>query len=164
MVGGSMKDFQHPFRDSAATVMLAEAVGRAKRELGKTSAELATDAGYKQPGALSHMATGRITVPIDRAVKLARLLGLNEAEFMFAVLEQHHQGVPWRTIFGEIAREPERANVEAHMVLGGDNLPIQGHEIRALNFLRGVVPGFQSDGLTPEQMKRLIDVFARPRG
>lgn len=49
---------------------------------------LAAQLGFKQATVLSHMANGRMAIPVDRAPLLARRLGMDEARFTWAVFCQ----------------------------------------------------------------------------
>jgi len=88
-----------PFADSVATKMLANAIhGRQLKgtSLRKTAAEL----GYRQAVVLSHMSTGRVPIPIERAPQFAKHLGMNERQFLLAVLEQRMPDIAWSEMFG----------------------------------------------------------------
>ena len=51
---------------------------------------LAAQLGIKQATVLSHMANGRMAIPVDRAPLLARQLGMDEARFTWAVFCQRY--------------------------------------------------------------------------
>ena len=51
---------------------------------------LAAKLGFKQATVLSHMANGRMAIPVDRAPLLARQLGMDEARFTWAVFCQRY--------------------------------------------------------------------------
>jgi hypothetical protein len=78
--------------------MLSEALRR-KAELERVSLRsIAKQLEYKQAVVLSHMASGRVPIPIDRAADIAAAVGLPEREFLLAVLEQRHEEVNWGLI------------------------------------------------------------------
>ena len=60
--------------------------------------EIGRRLGYSQPVVLSHMASGRVPIPIDRATDIAREVGLNAKQFLEAVLEQRHPDTDWGLI------------------------------------------------------------------
>lgn len=54
--------------------------------------------GYRQAVVLSHMASGRVPIPIDRATDIAREVGLPPKKFLQAVLQQRHPEVEWELL------------------------------------------------------------------
>lgn len=75
-------------------MLLAGAIADRARERVSLR-ELGRRLEYKQPVVLSHMATGRVPIPIDRAIDIARVVGLPARRFLLAVLEQRHPGIDW---------------------------------------------------------------------
>lgn len=90
----------YEYKDTRAAQMLAEGLRRASAERGLSVRQLGKKLNYKQAVVLSHWATGRVPIPIDRAVEVAREVGLPEREFLLAVLEQRHSEVDWNLITG----------------------------------------------------------------
>lgn len=84
--------------ESKAKRMLANAIARASSERGLSLRDLAERLGYRHGVVLSHMATGRAPIPIDRAEQLAHELGMDPAMFLRAVVEQRHPDVSWDLI------------------------------------------------------------------
>lgn len=87
-----------PFAESPAAQMLADAIHRRQVEgisLRRTAAEL----NYRQAVVLSHMLTGRVPIPIERATQFAKHLGMNERQFLQAVLEQRMPDIAWSEMF-----------------------------------------------------------------
>jgi len=80
--------------------MLSDGLRRASSERGLSVRQLGKKLNYKQAVVLSHWATGRVPIPIDRAVEVAREVGVPEREFLLAVLEQRHADVDWKLITG----------------------------------------------------------------
>jgi hypothetical protein len=72
-------------------IRAASAGGLSVRQLGKRLR-------YRQAVVLSHMANGRVPIPLDRALDIAREVGLPAKEFLLAVLEQRHSQVDWSLI------------------------------------------------------------------
>src|SRR5437763_15377370 len=80
--------------------MLAEGLRFAAQERGVSLREIGRRLGYKQPVVLSHMANGRVPIPIDRAVDIARHVEIPARQLLEAVLQQQHPKVEWRLITG----------------------------------------------------------------
>lgn len=81
-------DADHPHRGTAAARLLNEGLRRASAERSLSLRKIAAALGMKQATVLSHMAKGRIAIPLDRAVQLAKVLRLDIPAFCMAVLEQ----------------------------------------------------------------------------
>lgn len=98
-----MKDTNvaHPYRDSTAARMLAEAIRR-KQAAGFSLRRLAPTLGYKQSTVLSHMANGRIPVPMARAREIASVMGISQSEFLIAVMEQREPEASMMLMAGSI--------------------------------------------------------------
>lgn len=87
-----------PFAETLAAQMLADAIHKRQLEgisLRKTAAQL----DYKQAVVLSHMLMGRVPIPIERAPQFAKHLGMNERQFLQAVLEQRMPDIAWSEMF-----------------------------------------------------------------
>lgn len=65
---------------------------------GKSARQLSAELGYKSSVALSHMATGRAPIPIDRALAYAKKLKVDPAEFLLATLEQRFPDIDFMRI------------------------------------------------------------------
>lgn len=85
----------YPHADSLAARMLSErlAVGAAERTM--STRKLAKLLKINQPSVISHMANGRLAIPVERAVPLAKALGLDPSIFLAAVLNQRFPSVDW---------------------------------------------------------------------
>ncbi len=92
----SQDDF--PFVDTAATQMLSSAISRATAERGTSLRKIGAELNYRQAVVLSHMASGRVGIPIDRAEDFADKLQIPKGEFLAAVLKQRHPDVDWSLI------------------------------------------------------------------
>lgn len=88
------------YRDSAAARMLADGLASAAGERGLSQRALAKLLGYKQSVVLSHMALGRVPIPLERAMQFADLLELDKRDFLVAVLIQRLPDVDWTAIIG----------------------------------------------------------------
>lgn len=86
-----------PFADTNAARMLSAAIHRKKQE-GTSLRGLARQLRYKQATVLSHMANGRIPIPLERVHDLAETLVLDEGEFAVAALTQRFPATDWRSL------------------------------------------------------------------
>lgn len=93
-------DSDYQFADTAAARMLSQGLARAKEERGLSVRQLGKQLGYKQAVVLSHMASGRVPIPIDRAEDLAEALKLDKASFLQAVVRQRYPTVAWHLLSG----------------------------------------------------------------
>lgn len=81
---------------SQASRMFAEALDRADREQGLSNRQVAARLGYKSSVVLSHMASGRAPIPIERVPDYARVLRMQLGDFLLAVLEQRYRDINWK--------------------------------------------------------------------
>ena len=72
------------FSETRAAGMLREAIGCQSASLRS----LAKLLDYKQATVLSHMANGRIQIPLERAADIARVMGMEPGDFLLAAIEQ----------------------------------------------------------------------------
>lgn len=135
--------------------------GVSLRQLGK-------ELGYKQAVALSHMASGRVPIPIDRAPLLAEALEIDPRIFLEAVLQQRHPEVDWSIMKAESEQETtfalatemtggrsfEELNPGQRRVIreaAADSMApnrwLTPHEVAAVNLLRELRPGIAEHGL-----------------
>lgn len=84
--------------DSEAAGMLSAALAKASNERGLSLRKIAPLVGYKQAVVLSHMATGRIPIPFEKAERIAEVLGMSASDFLKAILKQRHPDVSWSLI------------------------------------------------------------------
>lgn len=111
-------------RGTTAQRMLDAAVREKQRLSGETQREIASRLGYKSSVVLSHMSTGRVPIPVDKALLIADELALDRNAFLLAVLEQRHADIDFRQLFsltfssGHVA-----ARLEAAAGCSLDDLP-----------------------------------------
>jgi hypothetical protein len=86
------------YASSAAARLLNNGLKTAAVERKLSLREIGRRLGYRQPVVLSHMASGRVPIPIDRATDIAREVGLDAKQFLEAVLEQRHPEIDWSLI------------------------------------------------------------------
>lgn len=156
-----------PFVDTRATRLLAQGLQLTMARKGVSLRQLGKDLGYKQAVVLSHMASGRVPIPIDRALVLADALELDSRAFLEAVIEQRHPDVDWSlikeggtdTTFALAAeltggRDLEELNPGQRRVIreaAADSMAqsrwLTPHEVAAVNLLRELRPGIADHGL-----------------
>lgn len=182
VVSASSQSGDYPLKGTAAQRMLSDALDRAQRDKQQSQRFVAAQLGYKSSVVMSHMASGRVPIPIDRAVDFARYLGMDQNEFLLAVLEQRFPDVDFRRLLSSIKGKKQVVSTSSALAdeleaLSGrplDELPIgiikvlrevvqdeqraprrwiAPHEMALLDTIRQFAP----DGLTPAQNKALAD-------
>ena len=167
------------YRDSAAARMLSDGLASAARERGLSQRSLAKRLGYKQSVVLSHMALGRVPIPLERTAELADVLLLDKREFLRAVLAQRLPEIDWSEIIGRrTAQGEDRDFVStletiAHGALENLNLGQQAvmrevasdryaeerwlsvHEVPTVSLLRSLRPNMVSNGLSVEDREAI---------
>lgn len=101
-------DFSHS--GTRATQMFAEAL-IAKPDLSQRS--LAHLLGYKSSVVVSHMASGRAPIPIDRALEIAAAVDMDPGEFLLAVLEQRYPDIAFTDLLSIPAGQQLRSGSTA---------------------------------------------------
>lgn len=175
------------YRDSAAARMLADGLANAASERGLSQRALAKLLGYKQSVVLSHMALGRVPIPLERAAQFADLLEIDKREFLVAVLIQRLPDVDWSEIIGSRAAQ-ERSD---HFVSGLEAIArgkldglsagqqavmrevvadrhagerwVSVHEVPTVALLRALRPTIVSEGLPMEDSEAIeVALTGRP--
>ena len=153
------------YAETEAAMFLAGAIADRARE-GVSLRELGRRLEYKQPVVLSHMATGRVPIPIDRAVEIAQTVGLAARKFLLAVLEQRHPSIDWSLItdpasgfageleviagksLDELPAEPRRVLREAVIDPQPSRRWLTTAELPAVELLRNLRPTIRTEGLS----------------
>lgn len=169
----------YPLQGTRAQRMLSEALDRANRDKQQSQRFIAQQLGYKGSVVLSHMSAGRVPIPVDRAVDFARYLGMDQNQFLLAVLEQRHPDIDFNRLLTKGVKPKkgdESALLEELEALAGkplDEMPIgqvrvmrevvqdanasrrwvHPHEIGILEQIRRYRP----DGLTPAENRKLVE-------
>lgn len=96
--------------------MLAAALEAARQQSGLSQRGLADKMGYRSSVVISHMATGRVPIPVDRVNDFAAHLDLDPAEFLTAVLEQRFPDIDFSLLASRegCGFEPSGLNVNVH--------------------------------------------------
>ena len=139
MVGRSSGNF--PFRDTVAVSMLRGALDRARAERGISIRSLGRQLGYKQATVLSHMASGRVAIPLERAAEIARAVDIPPAQFLAAAVQQR--------------------TAEAADLLGAKE-GFVGDDDTGIAFEMRLISGAPLDGLNEDQKSVLREVVADP--
>jgi hypothetical protein len=90
----------YPLAHTDATKLLADALARTQQHTGKTQRELSQELGYKSSVVLSHMASGRVPIPLDKTLIIAQVLNLDHSRLLLATLKQRFPDVPFETLLG----------------------------------------------------------------
>ena len=167
----------HPWRETPAAQMLKEGLERAHLE-GSSLRKLAQRLNYKQAVVLSHMASGRVPIPIDRAPDLARVIGLPVRHFLEMCLEQRHPAVDWKIM--NDTRDGFVHELRRLAIKPLDTLPVGRQriirevvadpdpsrrwvtisELAALELLRELRPNIAGDGLSSSDRRALREALS----
>lgn len=157
--------------------MLADGLRRASADRDLSLRQIGKRLGYSQAVVLSHWATGRAPIPIDRAIDIAREVGLPQKQFLLAVLEQRHTDVDWSLITSPgdefvveleaLARRPLAAlNADQQQVMrevACDPSPgrrwLTPAEIPVIETLRERRPLLRTEGLSPHDKRALREAL-----
>jgi hypothetical protein len=120
------------YAETPAARMLRDGLRAAAGERGLSVRQIGKLLGYKQAVVLSHMASGHVPIPIDRALDIAEIVGLPGKKFLVAVLRQRHKDVNWGLITD--VGDDFTASLEA--LVGGPLSQLTGEH---RNILRDVV-------------------------
>lgn len=166
-----MSDFE--YADTLAAKMLSEGLRTAAIERRLSIRQIGKLLHYKQAVVLSHMATGRVPIPLDRALDIAAVVGLPPRRFLLSVLEQRHSTVNWSLLTDpasgfatELETLAGRALDELPLATKGvlrevviDPQPLRRWlstaELPAIELLRQILPNIRTDGFNSEQKAAL---------
>lgn len=168
--------------DSHAARMLAEALARASELRGLSLRKVAALLGYKQAVVLSHMTTGRVPIPIDRAEDIARVLDIDPATFLEAVVKQRHPDVSWSLLgsqeeggdgivhelavsLGKPLRELSQEQRVVMREVAAEQRPrrrwLTVHELTAIEVLRDLRPAIGSEGLGASDLAAIREALSQ---
>lgn len=123
----------YQWADTVAAKMLLHGLERARDQMGLSVRQLAKLLGYKQAVVLSHMATGRAPIPIDRAEDIANVLEINPRKFLQAVLDQRHPEVRWELITSSAGTsEADDLGAQLEVILNAPLSDLSGQQRRVL--------------------------------
>jgi hypothetical protein len=169
-----MGDYE--YAETLAAKMLSEGLRTAAAERGLSVRQIGKLLEYKQAVVLSHMANGRVPIPIDRALDIAREVGLPGKQFLEAVLRQRHPDVDWRLItatdepfveeletiankpLGDLSADHQRVLRDAVRDPDPQARWLSVPEIAAVQLLRRIFPNMHREGLSAEE-RHLLDLL-----
>lgn len=171
----------YPLRGTRAQIML-EAAMKAAQASGRSQRDVATDLGYKTSVVLSHMTTGRVPIPIDRAKDMAAALDMNGDSFLLAVLEQRLPDIDWKSLFN-ISYSSGRTVSRLEAIAGSslDDVPADTRamleevvaarnparrwlapaELTTIELIRDLRPDSRQNGLTDEDRRSIENALRR---
>lgn len=131
----------HPYADTEAARMLRDALQRVSTE-GLSLRQLARKLNYKQATVLSHMANGRVAIPMKKAGEIAEATGMTPSAFIMAVADQ---------------RQPQRFSLTTKLEANTFSVSADGfvEELEA-------IAGAPLDLLTTEQKLVMREVVSQP--
>ena len=165
---------EYDYKHTRAAQMLTEGLRRASSERGLSVRQLGKRLKYKQAVVLSHWATGRVPIPIDRAVEVAHEVGLPEREFLLAVLEQRHGDVDWSLITDfndDLVEDLEAIAGKPLSTLSPEHRQVMREvvaeprpqrrwltlaEVPVMESVRHAVPSVRSDGMPRRVIEKLM--------
>lgn len=168
---------QFPFAESRAAGMLREGIAR-QASVGRSLRSLGTKLGYKQATVLSHMAKGRVPIPLERARDIAAALEIAEPDFLGAVVEQRvpgasallSEGNPSFGLASDLTQiagsgldqlSPEQKSVMKEVA--ADPHPrrrwLAVAEIPYVNLVRSLRKGAQQEGLSEKDLARMREAL-----
>lgn len=171
-----MSDNQYPHADTQAAAALRTALAAAKTKNRTSLRAIAKLLDYKQAAVLSHMASGRILIPVERAKDIAGVLDINPSAFMKLVLKQRYPDMPLSVEddvsnhFGLLS-ELNSSNLPVGLsnatpsqlriireVLRDDHAAerwLSPHEVFFINVIRKLRPKVITDGLSSDDMEQV---------
>ena len=172
-----------PLAHTQATKMFAEAVA-AKQKQGISQKDLAAALGHKSSVVVSHMATGRAPIPIDRSRDISDLLELDRNAFLLAVLEQRLPMLDFQSLVGSrsaadgkhehLMNQSETIGGRPLSALPDDLLDLIKEcvadkdprsrwlsldELPVVALIRQLRPTFRSQGLTQADQKKVLEAL-----
>lgn len=134
----------YPYATTAAAKMLSDGINARAESGGVSLRQLAGKLGYRSAVVLSHMRTGRLPIPVDRAVEIAQAVGMDERKFLVLVLEQRFPDVDIKRAFADAPQEESEGLPIGLLRLSGELSALAGRPItdlpaESLGVLREVV-------------------------
>lgn len=123
----------YPYANSEATRLLSDAINRMTETKQGSLRQLAGKLNYKSAVVLSHMRTGRLPIPIDRAMEIAKITQLDGPTFLLAVLAQRYPDVNFSDAIGQPLGASHSAPQGAEAMLLADLVKAAGKPISELS-------------------------------
>lgn len=166
----------YPYASTRAAELLTNGLRTAAAERRLSLREIGRRLKYSQAVVLSHMATGRVPIPVDRALDIAGEVGLPGKQFLEAVLQQRHPNVDWRLItatedpfveeletiankpLGDLSADHQRVLRDVVRDPDPQSRWLSVPEIAAVQLMRKIFPNMHREGLTPDE-RHLLDLL-----
>ena len=152
------------------------------QETGRSQRAVAQELGYKSSVVLSHMSTGRVPIPVDRAREIARALQVDPNTLLVAVLEQRFPDEDFRSLFNiSYSSKPTVARLEAIAGCSLDDLPAEARlmleevvaarhprrrwlspsELATMDLVRELRPDAREHGLSDADREKVASALRR---
>lgn len=167
----------YPLADTDAARCLRSALNRLKLERKKSLRAVARELNYKQPVTLSHMANGRMPIPVERAEEIALAVEIDSIMFTNLVLKQRYPelnvGIVDEPTFqvdlaDGVSSTHSAWRQERPLTLAQERVLrevvrderaverwLSPHEVTVIQLLRKLRPSLTLDGLSAIDMQRL---------
>jgi len=179
----------YPHANTRAAKMLDVAIDQMSKNDRGSLRQIAGRLGYKSAVILSHMRSGRLAIPIDRAIDLARATEMDAGAFLLAVLEQRHPEIDFIGVLTGRDAQQDRSMQPLGAVLAANlsdaldqsvtslssehigvirEIVAEPHprkrwvgvnESGVIQFIRHALPEVARDGLTSSQKDELKSAF-----
>ncbi|MCM8729350.1 hypothetical protein ACFO8O_00010 [Hephaestia sp. GCM10023244] len=170
----------YPYADTPAARMLSSGLQQTVARTGMSIRQLGKAMGYKQAVVLSHMALGRVPIPIDRATDLADALEIDPRDFLAAVLDQRHPDINWSLLgasdavqsmplvteltagrlLDELTPGQRQVIREAAADTQAQRRWLTVHETGVVDLLRELRPSMQQHGLSRSDLRAIRQALA----
>jgi hypothetical protein len=158
----------YPLANTRAARMLSEALTQAHQMMGLSQRTIAKMLNYKASVVISHMALGRAPIPIDRCMDFARLLKIDQTQFLLAVLEQRHPDIDFMKILVGGKRQLSAPQVGPSYVISDlesiAGCSIEGLPVKKMNIIKEVLADQNPDARWVSMSERpVLEAFRRAR-
>ena len=172
---------EYPYATTLAAELLSVALRRKAEDERVSVRSLGKALGYKQAVVLSHMANGRVPIPIDRALGIAKVVGLPGKDFLVAVLQQRHADVDWGLITeisddfvtsleALVGKPLSQLSIEHRAIMRDvvvDPNPsrrwLNLAEVPLVDALRGQEPQLRTEGVPLRQIEAVLSALRRSK-
>lgn len=171
----AVKDTPFPHADTDAARTLQSAINKAKVKNKTSLRTIAKTLNYRQAAVLSHMASGRIPIPVERAEKIAVALDINPSAFMKMVLKQRYPNMSLAVEQHVFEHQALLNGLDASLPPGLNNATpsqmriirevlrddhaserwLSPHEVFFVSEIRKLRPGIIADGLSSDDLQQV---------
>ena len=169
-----------PYAETDAAISLQSALTRAKSHAKRSLRQIAKQLNYKQAVVLSHMANGRIPIPVERAEEIATVLEMNTSSFLKMVLKQRFPKISLP--FGDMHSLNTNLSTDINLIGLGDSLSratptqlsiirdvlrdhrpeerwLSTEEVFVVSEIRKLRPDVTRNGLSSKDLKQIQDAL-----